>query len=248
MADSPASSSSGRQPLDSNDRPAGKTTGTRVVAAYFEALLIAVLLAVFARTWVLQGFRIPTPSMERTLLTGDHILVNKVIWSGGGLGGWGRLLPVRDVRRGDVVVFRSPRAPGVDFVKRCVALPGDVVEIVDKLLHVDGVPVEDHGYTQRRDGRIFSSSKFLEERFRHRDNFGPYRVPEGQLFVLGDNRDDSNDSRHWGPVPMANLRGRAWMVYWSTAPGPDQGKIGGESTRKARWLGIRWERCFRLVR
>lgn len=224
-----------------------RRSGPRLAAAYFEALLVAVLLAVFARSWVLQGFRIPTPSMERTLLVGDHILVNKVIWNIEGTGWLRRVLPVRDVRRGDVVVFRSPRAPGIDFVKRCVALPGDVVEIVDKHVRIDGLEIAEGGYTRHTDPRIFSSSKFLEERYRHRDNFGPYRVPGGHVFLLGDNRDDSTDSRQWGPVPIRDLRGRAWMVYWSAGDGP-RDTIAPTSTSAARWSGIRWERSFRLVR
>jgi len=232
--------------------------GERVLPReYLEALLIAVIFATFARTFVVQAFKIPTASMEENLLIGDHILVNKFIYGPtvSPLERW--LLPQREVRRGDVVVFRYPRDPRRDFIKRCVGLPGDVVEIVDKELRVNGEAVNDGAYTYHSDPRIFPSSRFLAAQNRHRDNFGPHVVPAEEYFFLGDNRDNSNDSRVWGDVPRENLRGRAVMVFWSFEPQETERTESGRawSRLEKRWRvltgffsGTRWERTFHVVR
>ncbi len=223
---------------------------------YLEALLIAVIFATFARTYVVQAFKIPTGSMEQNLLVGDHILVNKFVY--GPRATWleEALLPRRDVRRGDVVVFKYPEEPDRDFIKRCVGLGGDTIEIVDKILHVNGEPVEDGGYTYHGDSRTYPDSVFLHEDYRFRDNFGPYTIPEGHLFFLGDNRDNSNDSRFWGPVPASYVKGRAFLIYWSFESERESlewpGVVG-----KARQLATvfanfgsrtRWSRSFLIVR
>ncbi len=224
---------------------------------YLEALLIAVIFATFARTWVVQAFKIPTGSMEQNLLVGDHILVNKFIYGAHPGRLESALLPVHEVRRGDVVVFKYPRDPSRDFIKRCVGLPGDRVEIIDKHLWVNDLEVDDIGYTFHEDERTYPRSLFLHENFRKRDNFGPYEVPANHLFCLGDNRDNSNDSRFWGPVPMDHIRGRALMVYWSFDTGgrEDLNWRGyGHRLRQLTEVGLefiprtRWERTFRLIR
>jgi signal peptidase I len=223
---------------------------------YLEALLIAVLLATFARTFVLQAFKIPTPSMAENLLIGDHILVNKFIYAPAPRRGASRWLPGRAVRRGDVVVFKYPEDPTRDFIKRCVGLPGDRVEIVDKQLHVNGRPVAEESYTYHDDERTYPRSPFLHPSFRQRDNFGPYTVPNGHYFCLGDNRDNSHDSRFWGPVPAEYVKGRALMVYWSRAvggePAPDAdltARLARAATVPLRFLReTRWRRTFLVVR
>jgi signal peptidase I len=181
------------------------------------ALLVAVLLALFVRTWVLQVFEIPTASMESALLRGDHVLVNRFIF---GLGAadappW---LPMRPPQRGDVVVFRFPPDPSRDYVKRTLGLPGDVVEIVDKELRLDGNPLEESAYAEHIDPRVYKRSLFLHDGYRKRDNFGPIVVPPRHYFVLGDNRDDSYDSRFWGQVSRRLLKGRVLLVLWSLEP------------------------------
>ncbi len=223
---------------------------------YFEALLIAVIFAVFARTYVIQAFKIPTGSMEENLLIGDHILVNKFVFGTVASRAERLLLPYQQLRRGDVVVFKFPEDPTRDFIKRCVGLPGDEIEIVDKELFVNGRKVDDSAYTFRTDPRTYPRSVFLHQGYRDRDNLEPVTIPADQFFFLGDNRDNSNDSRFWGPVPIDYIKGRAFIVYWSFESEGDfetwPGYLG-----KARQLGnvvkkflthTRWERTFRLVR
>ncbi len=223
---------------------------------YLEALLIAVIFATFARTYVVQAFKIPTGSMEQNLLIGDHILVNKFLY-GGRVGAVERLLlPGRDVERGDVVVFKFPEDPTRDFIKRCVALSGDEIEIRDKVLFVNGEEVGESGYAYHADERIYPNSVFLPDDYSERDNYGPTVVPEGQLFFLGDNRDNSNDSRFWGAVPASFVKGRAFLVYWSFAAESEPTEWPGYLSRLKQISSVtmsffsktRWDRSFRIVR
>jgi len=201
---------------------------------YLEAVLVAVVLALFVRTFLLQAYVVPTASMEDNILVGDHLVVNKFLYAPGRLS---RLLPQRPVRAGDVIVFKFPDDPGRDFVKRAIALPGDVVEIRDKVVYVNRAPIEDPGVTHA-DRNVFAAGR--------RDQFGPMRVPQGQIFALGDNRDESNDSRFWGTVPIANVKGRALLVYWSAPPQPPGRGLTG---RLADFLWrTRWSRTFHPVR
>jgi len=228
-----------------------------VFREYFEALMIAVIFAIFVRTYVVQAFKIPSASMEQNLLVGDHILVNKFVFGTGTSRLERALLPVRDVKRGDVVVFKYPEDPSRDFIKRCVGLPGDQVRVVDKRLYINEQPVADESYTYHLDRRIFPPSLYLPEDKRHRDNFGPYTVPEDHYFCLGDNRDFSLDSRVWGPVPAENVKGRAMLIYWSYDP-PEPLPEGREGAwdKVKRIAGValnffprtRWERSFKPVR
>jgi len=220
---------------------------------YLHVFLVAVILAIFVRTHVVQAFKIPSSSMAENLLVGDHILVNKFIYHDGESAPW---LPQRPVRRGDVVIFKFPDDPTRDFIKRCVALPGDSVEIVDKALWINGEEVDDRSYAYRNDPNVYPRSPFLEADFLARDNYGPYTVPDDRYFCLGDNRDESNDSRFWGPVPAEHVKGRAFLVYWSVEEGD------AEETPAGFWDRIRslpeavggffartrWGRCFRLIR
>ena len=222
---------------------------------YLEALLIAVIFATFARTWVVQAFKIPSGSMEKNLLIGDHILVNKFIY-GPTAGPWeDALLPVRKVRRGDVVVFKFPDDPTRDFIKRCMGLPGDTLKMIDKDLYIDGRHVDDSAFTYYDDGETFPRDLFFHPK-RVRDNFGPRTVPSGSYFCMGDNRDNSNDSRYWGAVPESYVKGRALMVYWSFA-NDEEALIWPGYEGRIRQIGhvalnfftqTRWERTFRLVR
>ncbi len=223
---------------------------------YVEALLIAVIFAVFARTYVVQAFKIPTGSMKENLLIGDHILVNKLVFGPTASGLEILLSPAHTIRHGDVVVFKYPEDPTRDFIKRCIGLPGDEIEIVDKIVTVNGREVDDTSYAYHTDPRVYPRSLFLHENHRYRDNFGPYTVPEGHYFFLGDNRDNSNDSRFWGPVPARFIKGRAFMIYWSF---DGEGEAAAESGYRGRLSQLsqvfsrffsqtRWERSFRIVR
>lgn len=192
--------------------------------------ILAVLLAGFVRTFLVQAIRIPSRSMEPTLWIGDHILVNRFVF-GPVRYEWEReWLPVRRVRVGDVVVFRSPRRPTQDFVKRCVATQGQSVRIRAKDLWVDGVLTAEGGYVRHNDPRTYPDSPFLEEAYRYRDNLGPMTVPSRHFFALGDHRDISDDSRFWGSVPSRNLRGRLLLIYGS------RGSTRSVGSRVLRWV------------
>jgi signal peptidase I len=233
-----------------------ETTPRPVAREYLEALLIAVVFATFARTFVFQAFKIPSGSMEENLLIGDHILVNKFIYGPRTSRLERALLPFRDVRRGDVVVFRWPVDPSRDFIKRAVGLPGDVVKFVDKRLYVNGRPVADESYTYHNDPVTYPRGP-AQSPGHSRDNFGPVRVPPDSYFCLGDNRDNSHDSRFWGVVPASHLKGRAFVVYWSFDEGPAEAPEWPGWRGRLRQIGhvalnffahTRWERTFRIVR
>jgi signal peptidase I len=189
------------------------------------------LLALFTRCFLVQAFRIPTVSMEPGLRVGDHMLVNKFVFAPARWEWERRLLPLRDPRRGDVVVFRFPRDPQRDFVKRVVAQPGDEVAMLGKRLSVDGVLPAESGYVRHSDARTYPDSLVLGP-FARRDNLAPFRVPPETVFVLGDNRDRSEDSRFWGPVPRRYVRGRALLVYWASRAdsGPVDASDSGAAT------------------
>jgi signal peptidase I len=173
-----------------------------------EALLIAILLALFIRTFVVQAFKIPSGSMQDTLLIGDYILVNKFIYGVKVPFSNITAIPVKDPKRGDVVVFKYPEDPDKDFIKRVVGVGGDTIRIQNKQVFVNDALQED-AFAVHVDPRMFPHG------FQPRDNFGPITVPEGKLFVMGDNRDESNDSRFWGFVDVSAVRGKAFMIYWS---------------------------------
>ena len=219
---------------------------------YFEALLIAVIFVNFARMFVFQAFKIPTGSMEDNLKVGDHIIVNKFIY-GPTSGPLSKVIPVRDVNRGDIIVFRYPLQPETDFVKRVVGMPGETVEVRDKKVSVDGKPLSEP-YTIFDDPQVYPLEPALPEPYRSRDQFGPYIVPDGQYFAMGDNRDRSSDSRYWGSVPRSMIKGRAFMVYWSfegepPPPGSSMGARFRELLKVAvRFIpNTRWSRTFFIV-
>jgi signal peptidase I len=223
------------------------------VREYYEALLIAIIFVNFARIFVFQAFKIPTPSMEDNLKVGDHIIVNKFIYGPGSEGRKGGILPLRDVKRGDIVVFRYPEQPDTDFVKRVIGLPGETVEIRDKKVYIEGKAL-DEPYVLFEDPQTYPAGQFLPEPYRSRDQFGPWRVPDGQYFAMGDNRDRSSDSRYWGTVPRSLIKGRAFMVYWSFdgVPAP----AGSSPRERLRELGdvmvnffpgTRWHRTFYVI-
>jgi len=227
-----------------------------VIREYLEALLIAGVFLGFTNTFVLKTFYIPSPSMEDTLLVGDHLFVNRFVF-GSEPGKLERmLLPTRPVRRGDIVIFRSVINPEQDMVKRCVGLPGDTIEVRSKVLFINGQAVDDSKFAVHRDPRVFPDLPSLGESARKRDNFGPYKVPAGNYFCMGDNRDLSYDSRFWGPLPAENVKGRPLMIYWSYGGETPDGTWHGWGPRLAQ-LGrtavgfltrTRWSRTFQLVR
>ena len=203
-----------------------------------EAILIAIVLALFIRTFMVQAFKIPSGSMKATLQIGDHILVNKFIYGiklpylkipfmGKTDLHYGKtIIPLAKPKRGDIIVFKFPEDPSKDFIKRVIGIAGDEVQIRDKKVHINGKLTSDlEGF--HTDSRIFP------ERMQPRDNFGPVKVPPNKLFVMGDNRDHSYDSRFWGFVDLKAVKGKAFIVYWSW----DKNNFG-----------IRWSRVGQLLK
>jgi signal peptidase I len=214
-----------------------------IVREYAEAIIIAMLLAFAIRVFVVQAFKIPSGSMIPTLLIGDHILVSKLSY---GLQ-WPTdcklqpgfppitcyssrpLIPFGSIQRGDIIVFRFPEDEDKDFIKRVIGLPGDTIQIRNKVVHVNGTPLEDNAFTQRIDPGV------IDGHINPRDNFGPVTVPDDAYFVMGDNRDQSLDSRFWGYVRTEKVRGKAFRIYWSwSGQGP-----------WTEW--VRWERFGKAI-
>ena len=223
---------------------------------YFESIVIAVILALFIRTFIVQAFKIPTGSMEQNLLIGDHLLVNKFVLGPTASGLERTLLPIGTVKRGDVVVFKYPEEPERDFIKRVIGLPGETIEVREKKVSINGTPL-DEWYTHFLEP-AGSSSEFHEiTSFDVRERYGPVKVPENQYFVMGDNRDNSQDSRYWGFLPRDYIKGKALVIYWSyeadAPPAPDGAGMGAT----LRELGsvfvhfftrTRWDRMFHQIR
>jgi len=178
------------------------------LSEWLKSILIALLLALFIRTFFVQAYKIPSGSMIPTLLVGDYLLVNKL--------SFGIRNPIKDdfiyqwsmPKRQEIVVFTYPEDKNLDFIKRVIGLPGDTVEIINKQVFVNGKPLKEP-YVQ------FTDKEIYPREISPRDNFGPVKVPPGYLFVLGDNRDQSYDSRFWGFVPIHSLKGKALIIYFS---------------------------------
>jgi signal peptidase I len=173
-----------------------------------EALIMAILLALFIRTFIVQAFKIPSGSMENTLQIGDHILVNKFIY-GVKLPFTGiTIIQYKKPQRGDIVVFKFPQEPKKDFIKRTIGIAGDVIEIRNKEVYVNKKRLE-------QNYAIYTDLHIIPKAMQPRDNFGPVTVPENSIFVMGDNRDHSYDSRFWGFVDLKDVKGKALIIYWS---------------------------------
>lgn len=226
------------------------------VREYTEAILIAAIFLAFTNVFVMKTFYIPSSSMEDTLLIGDHLFVNRFVYGPTATELERSWLPHREVRRGDIVIFRSPEDPTLDVVKRCVAVGGDVVEIVRKQLYVNGEAVDDESYTQHRDPIVYRDEPANRARQRRRDNLDPYTVPEDHYFCMGDNRDYSYDSRYWGPLPAHLVKGRASVIYWSDGGEVSSGRPEAFAKKVARlgrnvleiFTKTRWDRTFHMPR
>jgi signal peptidase I len=221
------------------------------VREYAESIVIAVILALFVRTWVVQAFKIPTGSMENNLLIGDHLLVNKFVFGPTASSVDRALLPIRNIRRGDVVVFKYPDEPERDFIKRVIGLPGETVELKAKKVYIDGEPLDEpyvHFLLPASEAQEITS-------FDVRERYGPVKVPDSQYFVMGDNRDNSQDSRYWGFLPAHYVKGRALMIYWSYESGREDYLDEGVGATAKRLLSVvthfftktRWERLFHPI-
>jgi signal peptidase I len=231
-------------------RPFRKSTARE----YFESIVIAVILALFIRTFVVQAFKIPTGSMENNLLIGDHLLVNKFIF-GPSISPWERaLLPERDIRRGDVIVFKYPEDLERDFIKRVIGLPGETLEVRDKRVYINGKRIDEpyvHFLEPPQGPAAFSEVTSYDLR----ERYGPITIPAGKYFVMGDNRDNSQDSRYWGLLPRENVKGLAMMIYWSyRSETEDYQQTGLWATAKDLFTVVthfftrtRWSRMFMII-
>jgi signal peptidase I len=226
------------------------------------------VIAVFVITFIVQAFQIPSESMEDTLLIGDYLLVDKVHFAQGGI--WGEILPYEPIRRGDIIVFRYPVHPQQHFVKRVIGVPGDHIRLRHKQVFVNGVPLREkyvifhsNAYDPYRDD--FPRTDFLNSNVESRwwlqmrslVHDGELVVPPHSYFVLGDNRDESLDSRYWGFVPRENIIGRPLLIYWSVHTPGRVGRLGDSLGDRLVYFAYtvshllqeaRWHRAFQLVR
>jgi signal peptidase I len=199
---------------------------------YAEAILFAVILTLIIRSFVIQAFRIPTGSMEDTLLVGDFLFVNKFLYGAAVPFTDIHLPAIREPKRGDIIVFKFPKDLKRDFIKRVVAVSGDTLEIRDKVLYLNGVR-QDEDYVKhtsmRSQPRSYKDPVITPDGMGNRDWYGPYVVPDGYYFMMGDNRDNSDDSRFWGPLDGHLIKGKALFIYWSwnkDAVRPRVGRLG----------------------
>lgn len=214
-----------------------------LIRDYIETILVCVMFVIFSRAFVFQQSKIPSGSMMDTLLIGDYIMVNRFVYAPSSFGWEKSILPLRTIERGDVIVFKQPDEPEVDFIKRVIGLPGDIVELRGGRLFVNGSSVDE---------------SYVTDEYRRRDarkNFGPIEVRPDHYFVLGDHRNQSADSRFWGQVPRGLVKGRALLIWWSYEE--HESKIYMSlPERLTSWGGkiihfftrTRWTRCFDVIR
>ena len=238
--------------------------GTDLISS-LQSLMGTVVIAIFVITFIVQAFQIPSGSMENTLLVGDYLLVNKLCYGGNGLGD--HLMPYQKISRGDIIVFHYPVDPSQHFVKRVIGVPGDRLRMISKRVWINGKLLEEpyvrfieppndafRDNFPRTDipAARLVGSWWLEMRKLVED--GQLIIPEGHYFVMGDNRDDSEDSRYWGFVPRENIIGRPLVIYWSVRdwdnnPSPSVlGRLDHLIYAITHFFQItRWNRTLRLV-
>ena len=225
------------------------------VREYFESIVIAVILALFIRTFVVQAFKIPTGSMENNLLIGDHLLVNKFVFGPAASSVERMLLPMGTIHRGDVIVFKYPEEPDRDFIKRVIGLPGETLELKAKKIYINGAPL-DEPYVHFLEPPNTDTDIHEVTSIDVRERYGPVTVPPNQYFVMGDNRDNSQDSRYWGFLQRDYVKGKALLIYWSyEAEREDYETEGAGATIKALgsvfvhfFTRTRWDRMLHQIR
>lgn len=219
---------------------------------YIKSLVIALILALIIKTSIVEAYKIPSSSMEDTLLIGDFILANKFVYGAQvPFLDW-RFPAIRKPKPGDIVIFRFPGDRKTNYIKRCVAVEGQVVSLRDKVLYVDNKHVDDPPFSKYTEP--LAGANATDERV----NFGPVRVPAGHIFAMGDNRDNSSDSRFWGPVPLDLVQGEAMIIHWSWSPDTNAPEINlAELTSIPSSVAyniihffqrVRWSRLANVVR
>lgn len=214
-----------------SDRNVGKNKSA--LRENIEAIIFAIILALLIRTFVVQAFKIPSGSMLPTLQIGDHILVSKFIYGVKMPFSGSTMIPVSEPKPNDIIVFKFPKDPKLDYIKRVIGVAGDIVEIREKRVMVNGKQFLDtHA--------VFKDALVHPATLDPRDNFGPVTVPANKVFVMGDNRDNSFDGRFWGFVDLSAVRGKAWLIYWSW-------DVQYPFNSIERFRSIRWNRLGDLV-
>jgi signal peptidase I len=221
---------------------------------YFESIVIAVILALFIRTFVVQAFKIPSGSMENNLLIGDHLLVNKFVFGPTESSLERALLPIGTLKRKDVIVFKYPEEPDRDFIKRVIGLPGDTLELKAKKVYINGTPL-DEPYVHFIDAPRGESDYHEITSFDVRERYGPVTVPPNQYFVMGDNRDNSQDSRYWGSLRRDYIKGKALLIYWSYESGREDYEDESAGATAKGLVSVfthffsrtRWDRMLRMI-
>ena len=225
----------GDRNTDQGTRKPEPTYRKSTAREYFESICVAVILALFVRTFIVQAFKIPTGSMENNLLIGDHLLVNKFVFAPTLTATENTLLPIDPIARGNIIVFKYPEEPERDFIKRVIGLPGETIELRNKKVYIDNRPLDepyvhflfppDEGERGEADANDFDV----------RRQYGPVTVPAGHYFMMGDNRDNSQDSRYWGFLPREYVKGKALFVYFSF--GEEPGLLSS----------VRWDRILHQI-
>ncbi len=222
-----------------------------VFREYFELIAETAVFVFFVMTFVVQAFQIPTGSMEPTLLVGDFLLVNKFIYYDPVLKFEGKILPRKDIERKDIVVFKWPQDLTKDFVKRVIALPGEKFEIKNKQVYINDKPI-DESYKVHSDSQVFTKNEYYHYDDLIRDNFGPVVVPAGHLFVMGDNRDNSMDSRYWSFLPLSYIKGKPLLIYFSYKAEKDAYQKTRLQDRLKKIVSFlpkaRWNRILKIIK
>jgi len=221
---------------------------------YFESIVIAVILALFIRTFVVQAFKIPTGSMEENLLIGDHLLVNKFALGPTASGLERALLPIGTIKRGDVIVFKYPEEPDRDYIKRVIGLPGETLEVREKKVYINGTALNEPYVHFLRPPETEAGFSEVTS-FDVRERYGPVTVPPDQYFMMGDNRDNSQDSRYWGFLPRDLIKGKALVIYWSYEAGREDYQDEGVGATVKGMVSVfahfltrtRWDRMFHQI-
>ena len=235
------------------------------IREYFESAVTVAIIALFATTFVIQAFKIPTGSMKSTLLVGDHLLVNKFVY-GVSSGFPGKLLPYKEPKRGDVIVFKYPNDPDMAYVKRLIGMPGDTVEMIGRTVYINGEKLdENYNVKNDEDGIIVDTvvndpqKQYTLQYFNpgsDRAHWGPYDVPEGHYFAMGDNRDNSQDSRYWQFIPRDYMLGQPLVIYWSFETARDEYLRTSPGERFTQLTDVvlnfftktDWKRTFKIIR
>jgi len=232
------------------DKKEKKKREMSVFREYFELIAETAVFVFFVMTFVVQAFQIPTGSMEPTLLVGDFLLVNKLAYTNTSTWLEKAILPRKKIERDDIVVFKYPNELSKDYVKRIIALEGEKIEIKDKQVYIDDVPIPDE-HKVHNDSQVFTKNGYYQYDD-IRDNYGPVIVPSGNFFVMGDNRDNSMDSRYWRFLPIENIKGRPWVIYFSYKADRDAWEKTSIGERVKKFVSFipkaRWSRILRIIK